>query len=343
MSWLYENHNTMKKFNIPSKGFVATNEDFGHLYQTVKDLYDNFAGLLAESSAPIRVFGVEWTVNGQDYACTEGYILYSDTIYKVDAFSGTATGSQVPVFNVVKTPLVHEPHDLYEGYDKVGSFTITEEERLVPSFNASGTGLFDWDHIVKNPLARNTEAIFGLQGLKPGMIVDFYGQLTNFDATGMGIGDMIGFALCNGQNNTPDLRGRVTVGLADPSTPNGNTEANLSEYFEIGNHGGERSVGLTTSQLPKHTPSGKVTNKTVEIEVTKGGVGLGTNYVEMESTDTGGSGNVAAMNWSQPTLGNDLGWEAEMASDGLTMDEIGNDENHENRQPFMVLGKVMKL
>ena len=42
---------------------------------------------------------------------------------------------------------------------------------------------------------------------------------TNFDITGLGIGERVGWAICNGQNGTKDRRGRVGVGTS-PTYPN---------------------------------------------------------------------------------------------------------------------------
>ncbi len=50
-----------------------------------------------------------------------------------------------------------------------------------------------------------------------------------------------GWALCNGENGTPDLRDRFIVGVGGD--------------YEIGDTGGLDSVTLTTSQLPSHRHS----------------------------------------------------------------------------------------
>ena len=47
-----------------------------------------------------------------------------------------------------------------------------------------------------------------------------------------------GWALCNGSNGTPDLRGRFVVGAGDT--------------YSVGDTGGAASVTLTVSQIPKH-------------------------------------------------------------------------------------------
>ena len=48
-----------------------------------------------------------------------------------------------------------------------------------------------------------------------------------------------GWLLCNGNNNTPDLRNRFIVGA-------GST-------YSVGNTGGSNNVTLTANQLPRHT------------------------------------------------------------------------------------------
>lgn len=47
-----------------------------------------------------------------------------------------------------------------------------------------------------------------------------------------------GWALCNGENGTPDLRGRFVLGVSDS--------------HQMGEVGGEEEVTLTVEQLPSH-------------------------------------------------------------------------------------------
>jgi microcystin-dependent protein len=94
----------------------------------------------------------------------------------------------------------------------------------------------------------------------PYTIVAYYGSLSNFSASGVGI-SANGFDkiyLCNGQNTTPDLRGRTIVGTTsmgtnpfdpsvDPAIP-GNPN-----YAALGTAVGLNNVTLTSSQIPAHT------------------------------------------------------------------------------------------
>jgi|UniRef100_A0A6C0IWJ8 microcystin-dependent protein len=71
----------------------------------------------------------------------------------------------------------------------------------------------------------------------------------NYIPTGLviafnGLKPPIGWAVCDGKNNTPDLRGRFIVGY--------NNDPKL-EYNKIGNKGGKDKHKLSINELPKHT------------------------------------------------------------------------------------------
>ncbi|NME66617.1 hypothetical protein [Flammeovirga aprica] len=316
----------MKIFNIPAKGLILNTEDFRHINNISSDIVSILSLTLTENDSPVRIKGVEFSKDGQNYQCTEGWIMWQNTFYFVETFSGTAIGEEVPVFEIEKVSLPYEPHDLVEGYNKVGTFYVCQEEKLKPTFKASGTGLFDWNEIVKHPIKRNTEAITGLQGLLKGMIVDYYGSLVNFDATGLGIGEYIGYALCNGQNGTPDLRGRVTVGMSDTSLVNGNEEANLSEYFVLGNKGGQREITLTTNQIP---PLSLPFATTALVPGIEGG-------------DDDNHNNTNRFAGGDKPNGENPHFDISLNITGNAVKSTGGD-SHENRQPFVVVGKLMKL
>jgi len=94
----------------------------------------------------------------------------------------------------------------------------------------------------------------------PYTVVEYYGPLTNFDGSGAGLA-MLGWDkiyLCNGNNGTPDKRGRIGVGaiqgvgggvldpVVDPGNP-GNPNYSLLSVA------GSNTVTLNTSQIPSHT------------------------------------------------------------------------------------------
>ena len=93
----------------------------------------------------------------------------------------------------------------------------------------------------------------------PYTVVEFYGNLSGkFDSTGAGLGDWEKIYLCNGNNGTPDKRGRVSVGTTtgmgggtldaavDPSN-SGNPS------YLLGTKYGSCMVSLNITQIPSHS------------------------------------------------------------------------------------------
>jgi microcystin-dependent protein len=92
----------------------------------------------------------------------------------------------------------------------------------------------------------------------PYTAVEYYGTLTGyFDATGAGYGDWEKIYLCNGQNGTPDKRGRIPVG----ATTMGNTAFNAAvdpaitgnPTYALNTLYGANTVTLSEANLASHT------------------------------------------------------------------------------------------
>ena len=87
-------------------------------------------------------------------------------------------------------------------------------------------------------------------GIVPtGSIVMWSGNVgTAFDGTGLGLADTQyeGWALCNGNNGTPNLKGRFVAGY-DPAS---------GDYNSIGEVHGENFHTLTVNEMPSHNHGG---------------------------------------------------------------------------------------
>lgn len=94
----------------------------------------------------------------------------------------------------------------------------------------------------------------------PYSVVEYYGSLSNFDGSGAGIlaNGYDKIYLCNGNNGTPDKRGRIGIGtiqgvgggalspVVDPAFPGNVNYALLTTN-------GANTITLTTAQFPSHT------------------------------------------------------------------------------------------
>lgn len=98
----------------------------------------------------------------------------------------------------------------------------------------------------------------------PYAVVEYYGPIPgNFDATGAGLatGPWEKIYLCNGQNGTPDKRGRVGVGTTDgsmlgltlPIDTNPGSSPFNPLYTLGGSAGTSNQTVLTLTQIPAHT------------------------------------------------------------------------------------------
>lgn len=80
----------------------------------------------------------------------------------------------------------------------------------------------------------------------------------NFDLTGLGINNYVGFAICNGSNGTRNRGGKTSIGY------------DATDYATIGAIGGEKNHILTVSELPTNN---KTVHSFVSGVTSGGGVG----------------------------------------------------------------------
>lgn len=126
----------------------------------------------------------------------------------------------------------------------------------------------------------------------PYTAVEYYGPLTNFDAGGVGLAGLgwENIYLCNGQNGTPDKRGRSPIGII--SVPGGGALSAVVDpaipgnfNYVVGSTNGANTVTLTAPQMPVHTH-----NATPTVTVTDPGH---FHTISNQSDNDSGSGKVA--------------------------------------------------
>ena len=118
--------------------------------------------------------------------------------------------------------------------------------------------LSELNSLIASYLAGGSGSVKMYNKMIPYTVVEYYGNLAGkFDSTGAGLGDWEKIYLCNGNNGTPDKRGRVSVGTTtgmgggildsavDPSV-SGNP------VYSLGTKYGANTVVLSTAQIPSH-------------------------------------------------------------------------------------------
>lgn len=120
----------------------------------------------------------------------------------------------------------------------------------------------------------------------PYTAVEFYDPNLSgkFDSTGAGIGDWEKIYLCNGNNGTPDKRGRSPIGaingmaggILDSQVNPASSPLNVN--YALGTKNGENGVILSVSNMPSHThtmqSAGVHTHSVIARSASDGGAGV---------------------------------------------------------------------
>ena len=137
---------------------------------------------------------------------------------------------------------------------------------LAASLPLTYVKLIDLDTLIQNYLDENSNSTLISNRMVPYAVVPYFGPITFFNASGAGTGDWDKIFLCNGNNGTPDLRGRALTGVingvpgptlspvVDPSIP-GSGNPNYSLFTNAG----ANQITLDIDQMPAHTHTATVT------------------------------------------------------------------------------------
>jgi len=170
-----------------------------------------------------------------------------------------------------------------------GDQTINNSQEIKGSETVEGT--IKTTNLVLNPSSK-----FNL--LPKGIILMWYGTKESIPN---------GWVICDGTNQTPDLRNRFILGA--------------SSKYTLKQTGGENSVKLTIDQIPNHSHAIHDHNKTI---------------TSRWSSDWTGSCRSCTLSWG---IGPSY---ATCHFDGRT-GKTGSDIPHENRPPYCALHFIMKL
>lgn len=172
--------------------------------------------------------------------------------------------------------------------------------------------------------------------------------LSGFDGTGAGFGNWFKVYLCNGDNGTPDRRGRVGVGVTTgmngviPMDPAVSPANPLNPDYTLGNVTfGSNNIYLSVGQLPSHSHTNTVTVTVTPNPhkhfIAAGGdtsTSLGTTKPMAIGHSTGG--NLGYSLVESPALVATNGPTNEVnltVNVGVTINDTGGDLPHPNYQP----------
>lgn len=284
-------------------GFPLRSDDFRWSYQAMKDA---FKGIMSSygisNSTAVVLSGCTRSVASGTVTIAAGYISIGGEVCYVPAHSYPApVGTQKEYWVIdisydntgLKTFQDASTHDTYEV--RTGKIAVAS---TVPS------GFTSYNQ---------TKTIFEVINTKVdsvplGAILMWSGTIANIP---------IGYALCNGSNGTPDLRGRFVVGVDTRSTQPAGSPQWDANYNGIGNVGGSKGVTLTVQNIPPHT-----------------------HEVVVDNTDGGEFGTLIIPDSFIGTSDTDPGLRT---STGGAVNPTWSTAPHENRPPYYVIAFIMKV
>ncbi len=225
------------------------------------------------------------------------------------------------------------------------------DDGLSARINAEESARKSADDGLSNRINANVESIKALSkqieainGAPKGIIVMWSGRPSTIPN---------GWALCDGNNETPDLRSRFIVGAWDDVDVNDDWyepygESNGLSSYVVKRTGGGESVRLTTSNLPEHNHS-----------VSMGAAGLHWHYVYQNNGPHKVDYRSGSSNWCADEKYGGIEFENEMPKDGtytigfsdadgnhthkITESSIGENKPFNILPPYYALCFIMKL
>lgn len=174
----------------------------------------------------------------------------------------------------------------------------------------------------------------------PFTAVEYYGDLAQFDVTGAGTGDWLKIYLCNGNNGTPDKRGRVSVGTTSGMgggvfNPAVDPAIAGNPAYSLYTKTGANNIILDNTQLPSHTHSGSTDT-----------IGAHTHSytqyaLDQEVAETGSG--VRSLNKNNTQSGVFTTAASGAHSHGLTINSTGGGLGHPNIQPVIACHYIIYI
>lgn len=224
-----------------------------HLFigSSVKEAFKSAMGDYLELAQDFFISGavISSTPSGSGalYSITAGHLMYKGELMEVDAHSVLKSASQIIYIGVQDDGLDAAPvlntdgntdYVMRRRHARLRVASVYPTEYMV----VSAPRKTDLDRL------RNKGRLVPKNGILP-----YSGSMADFDATGLGVNDMEGFAVCNGLNGTPDLRGMALFGATNvPDTGAPVPYSGLTGSTNVGDRVGADQVQIGADNLPPH-------------------------------------------------------------------------------------------
>lgn len=318
----------MKKLIPQTGGHPFRLNDLMHVQDAVVEIATALSGI-ANAGNNYVLQGC--AISGNNIA--SGWIYYNGEIYKaVGTTLSSPSPGQTLHWNIVQvtedTVTLTSPYNVQ--YQDLVYKGVHIKRTMVPAWGVSGT-------VADAALPRIINTIIN-GGVNPvGAIQMWTGNVSlKFSVTGLGIADLTGWALCNGQNGTADLRSRFIVGY-DPA---------VTDYNALAKIGGGSSSTLTTANLPAHNHPITVTGSPIITTSANG------NHAHNVSVNNQGTGQRSGGNTNTPNSGSstfttdypgDHTHTVNLSGLSYTTGLVGSGTSFENRPPYYTLAFIQRI
>lgn len=150
-----------------------------------------------------------------------------------------------------------DTHDILQAAINKLCLTAADLTALALNVSTNYVELADLNSLIQAYLNSIAPSNLYKNNMVPYIAYEYYGPITSFDISGVGTGLFANVYLCNGNNGTPDKRGRVAAGVTtgmgggtmNPAVNPGGGNPNYTINFTTG----QNAVLLSASEIPSHT------------------------------------------------------------------------------------------